>query len=115
MVAKSKKYIPERGDIIWLDFTPTKGREQNGVRPAFVVSPKIYNAKVGLALVCPITSHKKGYPFEVACDFSKIDGVILADHIRSVDWKARHAKFVDASPVLIILEVEERLLSLIQA
>ena len=109
-----KTYVPERGDIIWLDFTPTKGREQKGTRPAFVVSPKIYNAKVGLALVCPITSHKKGYPFEVACGFSKIDGVILADHIRSVDWKARHAKFVDVSPVLTIQEVEERLLSLIQ-
>ena len=61
------------------------------------------------------TSHKKGYPFEVACDFSKIDRVILADHIRSVDWKARHAKLVDVVPACIVEEVKERLLSLIEA
>ena len=110
-----KQYIPERGDIIWLDFEPTKGREQKGVRPAFVVSPKTYNAKVGLALVCPITSHKKGYPFEVPCSFSKIDGVILADHVRSIDWKTRCAKYVDTASALIVDEVEQRLLSLIQS
>jgi mRNA interferase MazF len=110
-----KQYIPERGDLVWLDFEPTKGREQKGVRPAFVVSPKAYNAKVGLALVCPITSHVKGYPFEVSCGRSAIEGVILADHLRSVDWRARNAKFIDAAGVTVVQEVEERLLSLVQS
>jgi mRNA interferase MazF len=110
-----KQYIPDRGDLVWLDFEPTKGREQKGVRPAFVVSPKVYNAKVGLALVCPITSQVKGYPFEVSCGDAKIEGVILADHIRSVDWKARHAKFIDTAAPVVAQEVEERLLSLVKS
>ena len=88
-------YVPERGDVVWLNFTPQSGHEQAGKRPAFVVSPAIYNKKVGLALFCPVTSQIKGYPFEVLIpDGHGIRGVILSDQLKSLDWSARKAKFI---------------------
>ena len=79
---------PERGALIWLTFKPQSGREQAGRRPALVVSPSAYNSKVGLALVCPITSKVKGYPFEVPLpDGGPVQGVVLADQLRSLDWR----------------------------
>lgn len=107
------KYIPERGNIVWLDFDPTKGHEQQGVRPALVISPKLYNEKSGLALMCPITAHKKGYGFEVELRFAKTLGVILSDHVRSIDWKARNARYVESASAPIIDEVEAKLKTLI--
>jgi len=89
-----EKYIPERGDIVWLNFTPGSGHEQKGKRPAVVISPKGYNEKVGLGLFCPITSKIKNYPFEVRIESGKIDGVILADQIKSLDWKTREIEFI---------------------
>jgi mRNA interferase MazF len=80
-----KNYIPERGDIVWLNFTPQTGHEQMGRRPAIVISPFDYNEKVGLGLFCPITSKIKGYPFEVKIENKKIDGVVLSDQIKSLD------------------------------
>lgn len=109
----TKKYTPERGDIVWLDLNPSKGHEQKGSRPAFVISPKIYNAKTGLALVCPVTSQSKGYSFEVALSFSSTIGVILADHVRSVDWKERHARYIETVSESTVDEVEQKLLALI--
>jgi mRNA interferase MazF len=86
-------FIPDTGDLVWLTFDQQAGRERAGRRPALVLSPKIYNAKSGLALVCPLTSHVKQYPFEVAVPAGgEATGVILADHLKSVDWKARHAE-----------------------
>jgi len=87
-------YIPKRGDIVWLNFTPQVGHEQQGKRPAVVVSPQAYNEKVGLALFCPITTKQKGYPFEVKIDCDKINGVVLSDQIKSLDWKQRDIKFI---------------------
>ena len=85
-------FVPDAGDFVWLTFDPQAGREQTGRRPALVLSPKIYNAKSGLALACPVTSQAKGYPFEVAVPSScGATGVILADHLKSIDWKARRA------------------------
>lgn len=90
------EYIPERGDLVWLDFTPQSGHEQRGKRPALVLTPKSYNAKVGLAVFCPVTGQIKGYPFEVSIpNDKKINGVILVDQIKSLDWKARQASYVD--------------------
>jgi mRNA interferase MazF len=89
-----KKYSPERGDIVWLNFDPQSGHEQKGKRPAVVISPKEYNEKVGLGLFCPITSKKKNYPFEVKIVNKKIDGVILSDQIKSLDWKTRDIEFI---------------------
>lgn len=86
-------YIPDRGDVVWLDFDPQGGREQAGRRPALVLSPAAYNRKAGLALLCPVTSRTKGYPFEVPIpQGAGINGVVLADQVRSLDWQKRRAE-----------------------
>jgi mRNA interferase MazF len=88
-------YVPARGDLVWLEFTPQAGHEQAGRRPALVLSPELYNGKAGLALLCPVTRMEKGYPFEVRLPGgSKVAGVILADQLRSLDWRARRAKLI---------------------
>ena len=90
---------PLRGDIVWLDFTPQAGREQAGRRPALVVSPSAYNRAIGLALACLITSKVKGYPFEVALpDGLPVSGVVLSDHVKSIDLRAHNAVFISACP-----------------
>ena len=87
-------YCPKRGDLVWLAFSPQAGHEQAGHRPAFVLSAELYNRKVGLALFCPVTSQVKGYPFEVQIPPGlKVSGVILADQVKSLDWKARECAF----------------------
>jgi mRNA interferase MazF len=107
-------YVPERGDIVWLVFDPQVGREQAGRRPAVVLSPKSYNGKVGLAICCPITHQAKGYPFEVALPAGeKVTGVILADHVRSVDWKGRQASLITRLPVELLNEVLDRIEALL--
>ncbi len=99
--------MPDANDLIWLTFDPQAGREQAGRRPALVLSPRIYNARSGLAIVCPITNLSKGYPFEVTVPSgSATKGVILADHVRSVNWKARRAE--KCSPE-VADEVRERI------
>lgn len=88
-------WTPDRGDLIWLTFDPQAGREQSGRRPAIVLSPGAYNAKTGLSILCPITSQYKGYPFEVQLpDDLPVEGYILADHVKSVDWRERQAAFI---------------------
>jgi mRNA interferase MazF len=87
-------YIPDKGDIIWINFNPQAGKEQSGHRPALVLSHKLYNQKVGLAILCPITSKEKGYPFEVKIHTKDINGVVLSDHVKSLDWKERNAIFI---------------------
>lgn len=97
---------PDRGDLIWLTFDPQAGHEQAGRRPALVISPASYNAKVGLALVCPITSRSKDYPFEVALpEGLEIQGVVLADQVKSLDWRARHADSIGQLPEKLVDEV----------
>ncbi len=93
------RYVPDRGDIVWLQFNPQAGHEQAGRQPALVISPKAYNKKVGLALFCPITSSIKGYPFEVLLSGdSELKGAILSDQIKSLDWRVRDAsRFAKAS------------------
>ena len=88
-----RRFVPERGDVVWLEFDPQTGHEQAGRRPALVVSPAAYNGRVGLALLCPITSRVKGYPFEVLFPRdSRVDGAVLADQVKSLDWRARRAR-----------------------
>ena len=89
-----KKYIPERGDIVWLNFNPGSGHEQKGKRPAIAISPKNYNEKTGLGIFCPITSKIKDYPFEVKITNKKINGVVLSDQIKSLDWGSREIEFI---------------------
>jgi len=107
-------FVPEAGDLIWLTFDPQAGREQAGRRPALVLSPRIYNAKSGLALACPITVRAKGYPFEVAVPAGHgATGVILTDHMNSVDWKARRAEKLGHCPSDVLDEVRARLAPLL--
>ena len=107
-------YIPERGDIVWLDFHPQAGHEQTGRRPAAVLSPQAYNRKVGLALFCPITTRVKGYPFEVTVPADcGVAGVVLADHVKSLDWGARRAEFICRLPTPVISDILSRLAVLI--
>ena len=108
-------YIPQRGDIVWLDFNPQAGREQAGRRPAFVVSPAAYNGKVGLALVCPVTSREKGYPFEVPLPSGlAVTGVILSDQLKSLDWRRRKAAFIVAAPEAVTVEVQKKIEALLR-
>ncbi len=85
-------YVPDQGDVIWIDFEPQKENEIKKKRPALVISPRSYNKKTNLALVMPITSQVKGYPFEVSVNSPEVEGVILADHVRSLDWTVRNAQ-----------------------
>lgn len=104
------RYVPDTGHIVWLTFSPQAGREQAGRRPALVLSPQSYNETTSLALFCPITSRVKGYPFEVALPpTGKVTGVILADHIRNLDWRARRARFEGHAPPRAVTEVREKL------
>ena len=106
MVSSANNYIPERGDVIWISLNPQSGHEQAGRRPALVLSPATYNGKVGLALLCPITNRAKGYPFEVALPpGSVVTGVVLADQMKSLDWRTRNAEFAGRVPDDIIAEV----------
>ncbi|HNW16365.1 MAG TPA: endoribonuclease MazF [bacterium] len=100
------KYIPEQGDIVWLEFDPQAGHEQSGKRPAIVISHRIYNEKTGLALFCPVTTSIKGYPFEVKLpSIMKTTGVVLSDQIKSLDWIIRKAKFIEKVPRATLTEV----------
>ena len=108
------RYVPERGDIIWLTFDPQAGHEQAGRRPALVLSPKLYNAKAGLALICPITSQQKGYPFEVVLPTQRIGGVILADQVCSLDWSARRAEKAGRALDETVQEVLAKIAALLQ-
>jgi mRNA interferase MazF len=105
---------PERGDVVWLQFNPQAGSEQAGHRPALVISPRSYNQRVGLALVCPITTWIKGYPFEVELPQGmKTEGAILCDQIKSLDWRARNAKRIGSVPPSVMQEVTARILALV--
>jgi mRNA interferase MazF len=105
---------PERGDLVWLRFNPQAGSEQAGHRPALVISSRAYNRKVGLALVCPITSRMKGYPFEVGLP-AGVDarGAILCDQLKSLDWRARGATRFGSVPDSVMEEVTARILALV--
>ncbi len=93
---KRSGYVPARGDVVWLQFNPQAGSEQAGHRPALVISPKAYNSRVGLAIFCPLTTHIKGYPFEVVLPpEGKAEGAVLADQVKSLDWRVRQAKKFD--------------------
>jgi mRNA interferase MazF len=103
-------YVPQRGDVVWITLNPQAGHEQSGRRPAVVLSPADYNGKVGLAIVCPITSQIKGYPFEVLIPAGlPVSGAILADQIKSLDWRARKAEKVCTLPAGAVAELLQKL------
>ncbi|MBI4599352.1 endoribonuclease MazF [Candidatus Uhrbacteria bacterium] len=104
-----KTYVPHRGDIVWINLNPTRGHEQGGSRPALVISSQSYNERVGMMLACPITSHVKGYPFEVAIKIQDVEGVVLADHVRSIDWTCRPVCLVGRCDEEIVEDVQHKL------
>lgn len=111
----ARRYVPDRGDLLWLDFTPQAGHEQRGQGPALVLSPAAYNGKVHLAVCCPITSQIKGYPFEVLLPTGlKITGAVLADQVKNLDWRVRKARLVCRAPPEIIEQVTAKLLTLLR-
>src|SRR5450759_2535516 len=107
-------YVPDAGHIVRLTFDPQAGREQAGRRPAVVLSRAAYNGRVGLAVVCPITSQIKGFPFEVELPSGlKVYGVVLSDHVKSVDWRARQAEFLHTMPADVMDDVRAKLAPLL--
>ncbi|MGH2785448.1 MAG: endoribonuclease MazF [Actinomycetota bacterium] len=108
------EYVPDRGDVVWLRFDARLGHEQSGRRPALVISPRAYNRRAGLALFCPITSRVKGYPFEVVFPKgAKVDGAVLCDQIKSLDWRVRKAKRLGPAPASVVRESTAKLLALV--
>jgi len=109
-------YVPARGHIAWLQFDPQAGHEQAGKRPALVISPGAYNRRVGLALFCPVTSQVKGYPFEVVLPPGlKVQGAILSDQIKSLDWRVRRATYACSVPVEVLDQAVGKILTLVDA
>ena len=107
-------YMPERGDIVWLHFTPQTGREQRGKRPALILSPKMYNEKTSLCICLPITSKVKGYPFEVALpEYLEVTGVVLSDQVKSLDFVAREVTFICKVPKDIVASVQKNVMALV--
>ena len=106
-------YVPDRGDIVWVNFNPTRGHEQKGKRPALVLSSKFYNTSSGLAVVVPITAQIKGYPFEVSIEAGSVQGVVLADQLRSVDWHIRRMTLVGRVPGSTIAEIQKKISALL--
>jgi len=114
MVESSGGYVPARGEAVWISLHPQAGHEQAGRRPAVVLSPAVYNGRVGLAVFCPITHQRKGYPFEVAIPSGlRVTGVVLADQVKSLDWRARQAELICALPAETVAEVLAKLATLL--
>ena len=108
-------YIPDRGDIVRTDFDPQAGYEQAGSRPALVLSRELFNGRSGLAFCCPITGRQKGYPFEVPLpDNSDIYGVVLVDHLKSIDWRVRKVEFIAKAPESVLADVLAKLNALLR-
>ncbi|HXY74498.1 MAG TPA: type II toxin-antitoxin system PemK/MazF family toxin [Dehalococcoidales bacterium] len=113
-MVKPRAYIPQRGDLVWITLNPQAGHEQAGRRPAVILSPRSYNRKTGLAILCPITSQIKNYPFEVIIPSRlPVTGAILSDQVKSLDWNARNIELICALPPETISEALEKLLTLL--
>ena len=115
-MVKRAGYVPDRGDILWIDLNPRSGHEQAGRRPALVLSPVSYNRKTDLAVMCPITSQVKGYPFEVVLpEGCAVQGAVLSDQVRCLDWKSRKVVRAGSAAITVVDEVTAKLASLIGA
>jgi mRNA interferase MazF len=103
------KYVPRRGDIVWVDCNPVVGHEQGGRRPAIVLSARLYNLRSSLAVICPITSQSKNYPFEVLCVNEMVSGYVLSDQIKSIDWKNRKLIYIAKTQENVIKNIIDNL------
>jgi mRNA interferase MazF len=109
----SRSYVPESGDVVWLEFDPQAGHEQAGHRPALVISPSGYNGKTGLMVCCPLSTKVKGHPFEVLIELDGIAGAVLSDQVKSLDWKVRRAKKMASAPALVMVHVRAKIKALL--
>jgi mRNA interferase MazF len=110
----SQTYVPQCGDVVWITLDPQARHEQAFRRPAVVLSPKSYNSKTGLAILCPVTSQVKGYPFEVPLPQGlPVAGAILSDQVKSLDWRTRNAELICVLPDEFISEVLQKLHTLL--
>ena len=107
-------YVPDAGDVVWLEFDPQAGHEQAGHRPALVISPASYNRKSGLMVCCPLTTQIKGYPFEVVTQVDGVDCAVLSDQVKSLDWKIRRAKKKAVVSAEVMLHVKAKIKALLQ-
>lgn len=108
-MVKKKDYVPDQGDILWITLSPKVGHEQSGRRPVIVLSPIFYNEKSKIIVTCPVTSKQKDYPFEVPIKVGDIQGVVLADHIRALDWRGRDAVFITRAEITTVNQVIEKI------
>ncbi len=108
-----RAYVPEAGDVVWLEFDPQAGREQAGRRPAVVLTPEGYNKKTNLLVCCPLTTQIKGYPFEVLVEIDGVQSAILSDQVKSLDWKVRKAKYKNTVNPEALTEVRAKVKSLL--
>lgn len=109
----TRPYVPEAGDIVWLEFDPQMGHEQAGHRPALVLSPAAYNVKKGLMVCCPLSTKVKGYPFEVLTKVDGQEGVALSDQVKSLDWRVRKAKKKGTVPEEVLQDVRAKIKALL--
>ena len=109
-----KRYVPDQGDVIWLQFDPQADHEQAGRRPALVISPERYNRITGLLVCCPVTSKIKNYPFEVSVELGDSQSVVLSDQVKSLDWTIRGAEFFQKASVETLNQVQGKLKALLE-
>lgn len=109
-----RAYVPDAGDVVWLEFDPQAGHEQAGHRPALVISPAAYNVKAGLMVCCPLSTKIKGHPFEVVTQVEGVDCAVLSDQVKSLDWKVRRAKKKAVISAEVMLHVRAKLKALLQ-
>jgi len=102
-----------RGDIVWATLGPTRVHEQDGRRPVLILSPEVYNTRTKLAVICPITSHTKGFPFEVVISTKKTNGVVLVNQVRTIDWSTRDLVFIETIDETTLRDVQEKLTALV--
>lgn len=102
----TSKYVPQKGDLVWMDFNPTIGHEQKGVRPAIVVSDKGFNQKSGLAYVCPITSTSKNYPYRIKLNAEQVKGFVMTEQLKSIDWNIRNIRFIEKAPLEVVKSIK---------
>ena len=109
----ARGYVPDAGDVVWLEFDPQAGHEQAGHRPALVVSPASYNSKAGLMVCCPMSTKVKGHPFEVLAEIAGVTSAVLSDQVKSLDWKVRHAKKKAVVTNLVMAHVRAKIKALL--
>lgn len=109
----SRGFVPDAGDVVWLEFDPQAGHEQAGHRPALVISPSHYNEKAGLMVCCPMSTRIIGYPFEVITEVDGVASAILSDQIKSLDWKVRRAKKKGTVPASVMMHVRAKIKALL--